>query len=419
MREVTRRRLLWAGTVGFGGALVAMAKVGLDRMGQPSASPPARPSPSPTARPRPTGTPAPAPTATSPAPTATSPGATATSQATPVPEAPLPLPEPAVNRLPRWRGFNLQEMFNTDWGVRHFQERDFEWIAELGFNFVRLPMDYRAWAEPHNRSRLVQGRLEWIDQAIRWAERYQIHVCVNFHRAPGHSVTPPAEPTSLWTDEEAQRVCLTHWEYFAKRYKDVPNRLLSFNLFNEPPPLDPQVHRAVVGRMMEAIRKEDNRRLVICDGPAWATVPPTELTGMGVAAATRGYEPMRLTHYQAEWIQGADGWERPTYPLREGTVEWTRETLRQQRVEPWKLLESRGMGVLIGEFGAYNRTPHRVVLAWMRDSLQLWRDAGWGWALWNFRGPFGILDSGRTDVSYENWRGAKLDRAMLELLQSF
>jgi len=76
------------------------------------------------------------------------------------------------------------------------------------------------------------------------------------------------------------------------------------------------------------------------------------------------------------------------------------------------------MGVMVGEFGAFNRTPHEVVLAWMRDCLDAWKAAGWGWALWNFRGGFGILDSDRTDVSYEGWRGHKLDRAMLKLLQS-
>ena len=54
----------------------------------------------------------------------------------------------------------------------------------------------------------------------------------------------------------------------------------------------------------------------------------------------------------------------------------------------------------------------------MRDCLAAWKAAGWGWALWNFRGGFGILDSDRADVTYEDWRGHKLDRAMLELLQS-
>jgi len=38
----------------------------------------------------------------------------------------------------------------------------------------------------------------------------------------------------------------------------------------------------------------------------------------------------------------------------------------------------------------------------MGDFLSLWKEAGWGWALWNLRGDFGILDSGRTDVKYED-----------------
>jgi endoglucanase len=54
----------------------------------------------------------------------------------------------------------------------------------------------------------------------------------------------------------------------------------------------------------------------------------------------------------------------------------------------------------------------------MRDCLANWKEAGWGWALWNFRGSFGILDSGRSDGAYESWRGHKLDRAMLTVLQS-
>jgi hypothetical protein len=46
-------------------------------------------------------------------------------------------------------------------------------------------------------------------------------------------------------------------------------------------------------------------------------------------------------------------------------------------------------------------------------------DAGWGWALWSFRGSFGILDSQRADVRYEDFHGHKLDRKMLELLREF
>jgi endoglucanase len=57
------------------------------------------------------------------------------------------------------------------------------------------------------------------------------------------------------------------------------------------------------------------------------------------------------------------------------------------------------------------------VLAWLGDWLDVWRELGWGWAMWNFRGSFGILDSEREDVAYEDWNGHRLDRAMLDLLQ--
>jgi endoglucanase len=81
-------------------------------------------------------------------------------------------------------------------------------------------------------------------------------------------------------------------------------------------------------------------------------------------------------------------------------------------------LASKGVGVHVGEWGAFNHTPHEVALAWMRDCLENWRTAGFGWALWNFRGAFGILDSDRTDVTYEDFHGHKLDRQMLELLRA-
>jgi endoglucanase len=53
----------------------------------------------------------------------------------------------------------------------------------------------------------------------------------------------------------------------------------------------------------------------------------------------------------------------------------------------------------------------------MRDYIDLWKSAGWGWAMWNFKGSMGIIDSDREDVDYERWHGHNLDRAMLTLAQ--
>jgi hypothetical protein len=96
-----------------------------------------------------------------------------------------------------------------------------------------------------------------------------------------------------------------------------------------------------------------------------------------------------------------------------------RAWLQKTMIEPWQAAQARGIGVMVGEFGVFNQTPHKVTLAWMEDCLQNWKKAGWGWALWNFRGSIGVLDSQRPDVVYEDFHGHKLDRKMLELLQKY
>jgi endoglucanase len=325
------------------------------------------------------------------------------------------LPDATAKKLPPWRGFNLLEKFNGR--NDPFREQDFEWMAEWGFNFVRLPMDYRGWIVDKDWTRFHEPTLKQIDDAVKLGEKHGIHVHLNFHRAPGYTVARPGEEKSVWSDEEALRVCALHWGTFAKRYRGVPNRLLSFNPFNEPSEVKPEVYRRVMVRIAEAVREHDSSRLIICDGRGYGRIPPAELLDLEVAAATRGYEPFNLTHYHANWVNGSDKWAEPTYPST-GNNPWNKDTMRERLIAPWKKLEGQGMGVMVGEFGSHNQTPHKVVLAWLRDLLGLWKEAGWGWAMWNFRGAFGILDSGRADVKYEDWRGHKLDREMLEVLRA-
>ena len=106
----------------------------------------------------------------------------------------------------RWRGFNLQEKFtdrpdewttlDPEWGHSNepFVEADFEWIARLGFNFVRLPMSYRCWTDPHDPFRLLEPTLLQIDQAVNWGRQYGVHTCLNFHRAPGYCINGQLSP---------------------------------------------------------------------------------------------------------------------------------------------------------------------------------------------------------------------------------
>ena len=470
------------------------------------------------------------------------------------------------DKLPLWRGFNLLEKFNGQ--NQRFQENDFRWICDFGFNFVRLPMDYRMWIIDHDWRKINEKVLEDVDEAVQFGEKYGIHININFHRAPGYTVARPAEEKNLWTDPEAQEVCAMHWATFAKRYKGIPNSRISFNLFNEPDSVSNIMEQCLAAhrKVIAAIRAEDPDRLIICDGYEWGNKPLLGLVDQKVAMATRGYAPSEISHYRASWVNSAD-FPYPTWPtvmgngllchpekggiearfkrpmqitfggppsasatklrMLVGTVsnntslvveadgkvifrhefkpgpgegEWKQSVLVQQwnvyqniydknyeveipartgqvairaeggdwltlkeialnrdrgeamvnlsagwnqevsnfrydgstitggtvrdrnwlkrtMIEPWQEAEKLGVGVMVGEFGAHQFTPHDVTLRWIADMLANWKEVGWGYALWNFRGSFGIMDSGRTDVEYEDFHGHKLDRKMLRLLQ--
>jgi len=334
----------------------------------------------------------------------------------------------------KWRGFNLQEKFTAtpeewaaldpEWG-RHnepFVETDFEWMARWGFNFVRLPMSYRCWADPKDPFHMAERTLREIDQAVDWGRQYGVHVCLNFHRAPGYSVSGAllAEPWNLWTDQRAVDIFRFYWGHFAERYRGIPSRRLSFNLINEPSHCTAAQYEKVIRAGVDAIRQADPARLVMIDGLfGEAFLPLIGLADIPNAVhATRGYAPFALTHYLAPWAGTPR--QMPTWPMRiSETVVWNRAMLERWCIQPFQEMADRGATVFVGEWGCWNRTPHAVTLSWMRDFLSLWKGVNWGWALWCFRGSFGILDSNRSDVAYENWRGHTLDRRMLELLREF
>jgi len=322
-----------------------------------------------------------------------------------------------VLRLPRWRGFNLLEKFHKGRGNKPFVETDFQWMAGWGFDFVRLPMDYRCWTDPDDPYKYDETTLKHIDQAVAFGARHGVHVSLNLHRAPGYTVARPPEKRSLWKDREAQKQFNAQWTMFAKRYKGVPSARLSFNLVNEPAKVKPAVYARVARGAVEAVRALDPDRLIISDGMRWGCDPVWALADFGIAQSVHGYQPLPVTHYKASWA-GGGRWSEPTWPLKRGRKVRDRAWLRDDYFAPWRKLAARGVGVHMGEWGCYNKTPHVVVLAWMKDVGELVKAAGWGWALWNFRGSFGILDSGRSDVDYEDFHGHGLDRKMLDLLRT-
>ena len=352
----------------------------------------------------------------------------------------------AQSILPMWKGFNLvdfEDPAKLEPTSMDTTEDDFVWISDWGFDFIRLPMAYQQWIN-FDRSKPItkddvyninESALERVDRFIELGQKYSIHVSLNFHRAPGYCVNPGfQEPFNLWEDKEAQEAFCFHWGLFAKRYKNIPPADISFNLVNEPSLWDQSdpngtrkavpnlIYRSIMEEATKKIREFNANHLVICDGNNVGREVVPELMDLDVAQSCRSYLPVSLSHYDVPWTISEKAFPEPVWPgvkgdeYWDGGGYWDRPRL-EQYYEPWINLARRGIGVHCGECGCYTRTPHTVFLSWFRDVLDILRSNGIGFALWNFRGSFGIMNSDRSDVSYEDWYGHKLDRKLLDLIR--
>ncbi|NQV35302.1 MAG: cellulase family glycosylhydrolase [Phycisphaeraceae bacterium] len=344
----------------------------------------------------------------------------------------------AQTAIPRWRGFNLVDFFQAfDRGERSagmVSEDDLKWIRDWGFDFIRLPMDYWLWIDtnwretrtlaPDDMVKIKESMMERVDRTIEIGLRYGLHVSLNLHRAPGYCINnPDREPFVLWSDSRAEDAFAFHWDLFAKRYRNVSAKHLSFNLVNEAPGvrqgyMSAEDYRRVMTRATEAIRKHTPDRIIIIDGLSVGNRVVENMIPTGVVQSVHAYTPAGISHYRASWVDKNQSFPTPTWPLlnKDGSVKYDRAKL-EAHYAPWAELAKKGIGVHCGEAGCYSKTPYDVFYAWYSDVMDILKGHGIGYALWNFRGSFGILDSGRTDIELEDWHGHKLDRRLLTLLQ--
>jgi aryl-phospho-beta-D-glucosidase BglC (GH1 family) len=326
--------------------------------------------------------------------------------------------------MPRY-GFNFNWIFNSNGRPEPEPPnlRELDMVAELGFDFVRIPADYRYWTHDFDYLNPDLKALHIVDKYLEACRERGLHMCFNLHRAPGYCINKwNLEKHNLWTDRVAQAGFIHQWETFARMYKRVPSKCLSFDLVNEPPSVGERSftrdrHADLIRRTVKAIRAIDPDREIVIDGLAGGNLAVPELADLDAVHSGRGYQPMNLTHYRAPWWKKGGDLPEPIWP---GTAfrgrRWDRDLLKIFYA-PWRTVEAKGTRVHIGEFGCFKETPNDVALAWFEDLLGIFREFRWGYALWNFRGPFGIIDHGRPGTKYEDWRGLKLDRKLLELFR--
>ena len=179
-------------------------------------------------------------------------------------------------------------------------------ISDLGFNFVRVPLDTQIFFDWDDPSKVHLEKLVNLDELISWGAEYGVHVCIDVHSTFGFATNGEDENDTIWNDPEEQELFISFWDMLAERYKDIPNGLLSFNLMNEPKwEVTEEQYAELMRRTMDAIRVHTLERLIFVDMMNTATEPVYSLVEDRVAQSFHFYEPRSLTHVSIDDDFGA------------------------------------------------------------------------------------------------------------------
>jgi endoglucanase len=144
---------------------------------------------------------------------------------------------------------------------------DYENIAELGFNVVRLNMWQKIWDDyTLSFTGYKQEGWEWLERQILWAKENNLYLLLDMHAPAGGYQGPGyATQTDFWgtgTTAVNNRARLTaFWVALADRYKHEPV-IAGYDLINEPCPQTASQWTDYAIELVDAMRAVDTNHLI-------------------------------------------------------------------------------------------------------------------------------------------------------------
>ncbi len=147
---------------------------------------------------------------------------------------------------------------------------DFKNIADLGMNSVRIPFTYiNVTSDGYT---IKDDAFDKLDEAISWAEEYNILVIIDYHGAIGsqnqdwHSGTDDA--FDLYGNRKNMDATIDLWKAVATRYRDNKT-VCAYDLLNEPRRAPGKyagkLNFDFYDELYKAVREIDNNHLIIME----------------------------------------------------------------------------------------------------------------------------------------------------------
>ena len=295
------------------------------------------------------------------------------------------------------------EQFYQQYRDNFITRADIDFIAQQGFNCIRLPLHYDLFLTPAQRAvrnNVIRGTVpyadyvahlkEWqqrgelfqqpqqleairlIDQTLTWGAANKLYVILDLHAAPGaqgtdSNIADALQPNDFWNEPVYQTVTNELWATLARRYKH-DGRIAMYDLVNEPnnvPGGNAAIH-AMLERLISTVRSQGDEHLLL-------------LEGNGFGNNYNGMLPASFTHRENLVYNSHRYSILPKYPLSNAPDASNPDANQLGAIANLlRFRETQQVPVWVGETG--ENSPE-----WMGEAARNLSGVGIGWCHWTYK----------------------------------
>jgi aryl-phospho-beta-D-glucosidase BglC (GH1 family) len=285
----------------------------------------------------------------------------------------LLLPIAAIAQLPSpTYGWNLGNTLDATWtGATPPTQAMINAVKAAGFNTIRIPCAWDHNADP-NTHQISSSFMSTVTQTVQWAQSAGLTVVINDHWDGGWF-----EDCGFASfDSNVNAKLVSYWTQIANNFKNYNSGVL-FACANEPNVTSQaqtnvlfQYYQSFVNTVRNTGGNNATRYLII-QGPgggnidntnSWVTSLPSDSAGAGhLVFEVHYYAPYQYSLMTADaswgsmWYFWGSGYHSSTLTSRNATSAWEESYVTSQLQLMYNKFSSKGVPVLIGEFGAIRR----------------------------------------------------------------
>ncbi|MBR2230157.1 MAG: cellulase family glycosylhydrolase [Prevotella sp.] len=305
----------------------------------------------------------------------------------------------------------------------HIQEDDFARLEELGFDFVRIPIDeVQFWDEQGNK---LPEAWDLLNNALDWSKKHNLRAIVDLHIIRAHYFNAVNEndkaANTLFTSEESQEGLLNLWRQLSEFLKERSTDWVAYEFMNEPVAPEHEQWNQLVAKVHKALRELEPQRTLVVGSNMWQghetmkylKVPEGD---KNIILSFHYYNPMLLTHYGAWWSPLCAAYKgKVNYPgvlvskedfdaapaaikeqLKPYTEEvWNIDKIREQFKDAIEAAKKYDLQLFCGEWGVYEPVDRELAYNWYRDVLTVFDEFNIAWTTWCYDADFGFWDQQR------------------------